>query len=122
MFAEAVDFPGSKTISMPFFLTRIIGETPVAFSPANGDTTTDKFPTFRWQLPQFTFAFTQRIEVFRLDAGFPTFVTSIGKISSEARSQRSFVRLSPGTYFWTISVVDDFGNISRSKEATFTIQ
>jgi len=34
----------------------------------------------------------------------------------------SGLTLLPGNYIWTISVVDDFGNYSRSKEASFVVQ
>ncbi|MFQ5631769.1 MAG: hypothetical protein ACE5I1_23600, partial [bacterium] len=117
----ARDFPGVAIMSEPFFLARIISEVPQAFSPTDGAVASDA-PLFRWQLPQIAFSFTQRIEVFRLDAGFPALVTAISNIKPDIRSLPYIGRLSAGTYFWTIKIIDDFGNSSRSKEATFQVQ
>jgi hypothetical protein len=115
------DFPGAVVSSEPFFLARIISEEPEILSPTNNETT-GSAPVFRWQVPPVAFAFTQRIEIFRLDAGFPAFVTAIGNIKPEVRSLPYLGRLSAGVYFWTIRLIDDFGNSSRSKEATFQVR
>ncbi|MFQ5628083.1 MAG: hypothetical protein ACE5I1_04920, partial [bacterium] len=117
----AHDFPGVAITSEPFFLARVISEVPEAFSPTDGVVASDA-PVFRWQLPQIEFSFTQRIEVFRFDAGFPVTVTTISNIKPDVRSLPYIGRLSTGTHFWTITIIDDFGNSSRSKEATFQVQ
>lgn len=122
VFLDITDAPGAQIRSAPFFLARIVTDIPVALSPANAQVIHDNSPTFRWQLPSLSFSFSQRLEIFRLDAGFPAFVTAISRIGSDIRNLTFIGRLSSGTYFWTIAVIDDFGNSSRSKEATFQIQ
>ena len=79
------DFPGANVTSPPFFLARIIFDEPQATAPIDGQTTGNA-PTFRWQVPNLPFSYTQRLEVFRFDAGFPTLVTAIGNIQSEVKS------------------------------------
>jgi hypothetical protein len=118
----AEDFPGEATTSAPFFLARVIAEVPETVSPANDSTLAIDAPTFVWQTPPVAFSHTFRVEVFRLDAGFPTFVTAIGNIAAGATGIRYVGRLSSGTYYWTVKIIDNFGNSSRSKEATFRVQ
>jgi hypothetical protein len=118
----AEDFPGKETASSPFFLTRVIAEVPEAISPANSEMLTTDAPTFRWQTPATPFGHTFRVEVFRLDAGFPTFIAAIGNIAAGTMSIKYVGRLSSGTYYWTVKIIDAFGNSSRSKEAAFQIQ
>lgn len=118
----AEDFPGEQTTSDSFFLARVIQEVPQAIAPANGETVTAPAPTFRWQLAPIPFRHTLRLEVFRLDAGFPAFVTAIGNIAAGTTSVTYPGRLSSGPYYWTVKLIDDFGNSSRSKEASFQVQ
>lgn len=118
----AEDFPGEQVTSGPFYLARVISEVPQATAPTNGEVITLDAPTFRWQLASIPFDHTLRVEVFRLDAGFPTFITAIGNIAAGTTSVKYPGRLATGTYYWTVKLIDDFGNSSRSKEATFQVQ
>ncbi len=116
------DFPGEQTTSETFFLTRVIAEVPQAVSPTDGITLQIDSPTFIWQLAPIPFNHTLRVEVFRLVAGFPTFIAAIGNIAAASTSVKYPGRLASGNYYWTVKLIDDFGNSSRSKEATFQIQ
>ncbi len=118
----AEDFPGEAATSEPFFLARVIAEVPQTVSPDNGEAITDPSPRFVWQTPAIQFNHTFRVEVFRIDAGFPTFIAAIGNIEAGTASVTYVGRLSTGTYFWTVKIIDDFGNSSRSKEATFQVE
>lgn len=118
----AEDFPGKATASTPFFLARVIADVPQTVSPANGEVITISAPRFVWQTPAVQFNHTFRVEVFRIDAGFPTFIAAIGNIDEGTTSVTYVGRLSSGTYYWTVKIIDDFGNSSRSKEATFQVQ
>ena len=115
------DIPGAEVISQPFFLTRLISEEAETIEPINGNVALSA-PTFRWQLPNIAFSYTQRLEIYRLDAGFPTLVTAISNIQSDVKSLPYLGRLSAGSYFWTLRIIDDFGNSSRSKEASFVVE
>ncbi len=122
------DVFGAVGISMPFYVTRIIENTATPASPisGNGDTT-NSTPLFQWTPPGVTFNYTYMVQCSQVDAGTETLVWSLGNISSTTLQQRlpgdgsGFV-LVPGNYVWSITIVDNFGNTSRSKEAAFVVQ
>jgi hypothetical protein len=118
----AEDFPGERATSEAFFLTRVIAEVPLAVSPADGVNLQIDSPTFIWQLAPIPFNHTLRVDVFRLVAGFPTFIAAIGNIAAGSASVKYPGRLASANYYWTVKLIDDFGNSSRSKEATFSVQ
>jgi len=104
------------------YLARIILDTPVAASPQGLQTFVPP-DTLRWQPLFLPFDFTYAVEVVRVDVGIPTVVWSRGGIATSD----TFTVIPPaaglvtGTYFWTVAVVDEFGNRSRSKEASFRV-
>lgn len=119
MHLVAEDFPGARVTSDAFFLARIISQVPVALSPAHGDTIRTAAPILLWQVQGVEFPHKIRVEVFALDAGFPRFITSVSNIAPGTTNIKYPGRLSTGNYFWTITIIDNFGNTSRSKEAFF---
>jgi len=62
------------------------------------------------------------VDVVREETNIQVSVESHENIPSLQTSIRVANPLTPGDYFWTVSVVDAFGNRSRSKEAGFRIQ
>jgi len=118
----AEDGAGEKSPAQAFQLARLINEEPEPTYPSNGET----FPrnndrNLRWQLPVIAFDHSVRIEVYRLDAGFPFLVSTLN-LRSGANSLPYPGSLTSGTYYWTVKIIDGFGNSSRSKEATFQVQ
>ncbi len=119
----AEDGAGEKAASQAFQLARLITEEPQPVYPINGEV----FPrsnnerNLRWQLPAIAFDHSVRVEVYRLDAGFPVLILTanlrVGAVSLPYPGS-----LTSGTYYWTVKVLDGFGNSSRSKEATFQVQ
>jgi len=120
----------SKAISnsAPFTVTRIIenGATPTSPTSLNNDTT-GSTPLLMWSPPAVTFIYTYALSISRVDAGTETVVwTSSGVNLFNEQFQfpgdGSAQTLPSGDYVWTISVVDEFGNYCRSKEASFVVK
>ena len=121
IFLNALDRPGFKSSSQPESLARIIEKTPLTNSPNQGETLNDATPLLEWLSTDLLFDFKYRVEVVRVDFGLNTPVWSQPDIDKTNTSIAVSDSLVPGVYFWTVSVVDRFGNWSRSKEAPFRI-
>lgn len=118
---KAADRVGFENSSQPKFLARIIEQIPIFESPV-GDTLEVSKPLLKWRSMNVPFNFNYKVEVFRVDQGILNVVDSLTNIDQSTISVRVTETLPPGTYFWTVSVVDEFGNWSRSKEASFFIK
>jgi hypothetical protein len=118
----AEDLPGEWVVSAAFYLARIISEEPQPLAPANGEIILTHTPVLRWQLPAIPFEHVLRVEVFRLDAGFPVLILTVPNLQAGTTSLPYPGSLTSGSYFWTVQIVDSYGNISRSKEASFQVQ
>lgn len=112
----------------PFYVTRVIENTatPIYPSSLNSDTT-DTAPEFRWLPPDVTFTYTYTINLSRVDGGIPVSVWSVDSIDSFYEqffypTDGSAPALTAGSYAWSVSVVDEFGNYARSKESSFIVQ
>ncbi len=116
----ARDKPGGTAAGMGFQITRIIQDAPVPIFPTALDTSAAS-PEFIWARPSLPFLYAYKLELFRLDLGLPSLIWSLSNISATVTQYRYPDRLSAGLFFWTISVVDEFGNLSRSKEASFLV-
>lgn len=117
----AEDGHGATNISDPFMVTRIIEN---AAAPITQDTTTGT-PLLKWKPPAVSFNYTSTITVAR--RGTETTVWKYSGLLSffeelQYPTDGSVAPLSAGNYFWTISIVDDFGNTSRSQESYFTVK
>jgi hypothetical protein len=109
--------------SSPFFVSRIIEEEPKPLFPvsiSSVDTTTVA-PEFQWNELKANFTFSYTLTLARVDdGGNKTVVWTKSKIPSFLLSfQYDDTPLQQGNYSWAISIVDDYGNYSTSKEATF---
>lgn len=118
-FAE--DKAGYKNSSQPVQLAQIIYETPVAISPA-GLQTVAPTPQLTWQAMNAEFLSSYRVEINRTDIPIPTQVWSQENIAATDTTIVVSDSLETGKYYWTVAIVDEFGNCSRSKEAPFQIQ
>jgi hypothetical protein len=122
------DRSNARGISSPFTITRIIenGATPTSPAPLNNDTTSST-PLLMWTPPAVTFRYTCTLSIAHVDAGTESVVwTYNGLDFSNEQIQypgdSNGQPLQPGNYVWTISVVDEFGNYCRSKEAAFVVK
>lgn len=122
------DREGAVGSSAPFHVTRIIEDAPTPTYPTsiNNDTTGPQ-PILKWTSPNLTFSYSYTVEIARVDAGAETNLWTRTAVSS-LLSQIQFTvdnngkSLAPGDYVWRVSVVDDFGNSSRSKGANFAVK
>lgn len=124
----AADLSKARGVGDPFYVTRVIesGATPLYPSLFNSDTT-GATPLLRWSPPTAAFDYTYTLAISRIDGGIQSLVwTYSGLISFYEELQfpgdSSGRRLDPGDYVWTVTVVDEFGNLNRSKESFFVVR
>jgi hypothetical protein len=124
----ARDTKNAIGISNDFFVTRVIENTatPIYPSSFNNDTT-GAAPVFKWLPPDVTFNFSYSLFLSRVDGGVLTQIWSTSGINSffeeyAYTTTGSGSALTAGNYSWSVSVVDDFGNVARSKESSFVIK
>lgn len=115
------DAVGFVTSSEPKTIVRVIDKTPLAEEPQGLESVNDGRPNLLWEDAVLPFAFSYRIDIVRDQANVQTVVETITDIPSGTTSYQLETPLASGTYFWTVSVVDTFGNRSRSKEAGFVV-
>ena len=116
------DANGAVVFSEEKFITRIIDPTPRTISPLGN--TTIPFE-FTWQaIEEFLtpYPFTFSIEIFlNVNIALPP-EDVIENISASQTSIHYNGSLPPGSYFWVLYIVDEFGNRSRSIPTELTIQ
>lgn len=104
-------------------LARIIEETPVTASPQGLALVAEPRPVLSWEPAALPFPFTYRVDVVRVvEANLQTVVQTVEGLGPETTTLQVPEALPRGTYYWTLSVVDAFGNRSRSKEAGFQVE
>lgn len=122
------DFHGAIGLGSPFYVTRVIENTASPSYPTSSNNdTTNSTPLFQWLPPGVTFNYTYTLECLVVNAGTETLVWTLTNINSTVLQQQfpgdaSGLTLSSGNYVWSVTVVDDFGNSSRSKEAAFVVR
>jgi len=116
----ARDVPGALAEEPGLTLTRIIEESARPVSPAAGDSTTPS-PLLQWSPAAVTFFHTLTLEIVRQDAGTQTVIWSQSLVDASLQEFQYSGSLTPGSYFWTVAVVDEFGNMCRSKPSSFLV-
>ena len=119
---RAKDRSGAINESTPTSLIRVLQETPLAQEPQGLVLLTDPQPKFSWAPIVLNFPFTYRVDIVRVDQNIQNTVQSIEGIAPPQTTLEVSEPLLPGEYFWTVSIVDEFNNRSRSREAGFRIQ
>ena len=111
-------------ISTPFFITQIIENTSTPLSPSSFESVNHDSLIFKWKPPDVTFNYTSTVTIYR--AGTDDVLSVFPGITSnnEQYPEIGSVVSIPidGNCFWTVTIVDEFGNYSRSKESYFTVQ
>ena len=118
----AVDRLGKQPEPQKLILFRIIDQAPEILSPkdrANADSTR---PLLRWNPFNAAFAFSYSARVEKIVAGIPALAWEKSRIESTLASVRVDKVLTKGEYRWTVSVMDDFGNVSTSAPAAFLVR
>jgi hypothetical protein len=126
------DFHTAVNYSVPFYISRVIEDAATPTYPAMNTTTavkdtTGPTPLLKWSPPDVTFNYTYSLTISRTTSGVRNDVWSYSQLSSinnefQFLGDNSGKTLDSGEYVWTISIVDDFGNYSRSKEASFVVK
>jgi len=125
---KCTDRYGAVGTGVPFYITRIIENTATPSYPiSQNNDTTGPTPLFKWLPPGVTFDYTYTLECLQVNAGTETLVWTLASINSTILQQQfpgdgSGLSLASGNYVWSISVVDNFGNSSRSKETAFVVR
>ncbi len=117
----AIDHENGAGQSSGFYVTRIIESEPSPTHPTFDTTLTTHFPTFDWNPAVVSFDYTYQLQVVSLAGGTQTLVWSQGGFSSSITDFNFPDSLAGGDYYWTVALVDQFGNSSRSKEASFIV-
>ena len=115
------DRAGVVTASEARQIARLIMPTPVALTPTSLALLSDPSPVFTWEPLRMAFPYAYRLDIVRVDENIQTVVETIENLPPDTESIRAPDPLAAGEYFWTISIVDEFGNRSRSREAGFRI-
>lgn len=111
----------SLTSTDEAFLFRVIGTVPQAISPSGGISVNPR-PEFSWIPLEEPFSFTYSLSIFHVStSGFVSEVLTDDELPMDSSTHTLTDSLPPYTYYWTISIVDNLGNVSRSKEAAFTV-
>jgi hypothetical protein len=120
-FVRARDKNNAIGISSPGYAPRIIENEATPIYPALLDTAAAS-PEFSWTPPTATFPYTYTITVVRIDAGTQTVIWTQPGIGSYLRAFQYADVLQAGNYFWTIAIVDEYGDIAQSKQSSFVVK
>ena len=115
------DRSGRLNASPTATIHRVIDQTPLALDPIDLEVISIPELTFVWEPVQLPYPFTFRIDVVRVDDNLRNMYLTRSGIPSDSLSLTIPSPQLAGEYFWTVSVVDGFGNRSRSREAGFLI-
>ena len=118
----ATDRNGVQSEMQKKQIVRIIDEIASPISPVGLERITEQRPELTWQSATPPFKFTCRLDLFRNDSGITTSVWTQSGIAGDLRNIQVANPLTTGRYIWTVAIVDEFGNWSRSKEAAFEVQ
>ena len=120
LYVFAKDRNNTITSSPAFQAIRVIQQEALPTYPQNGDTVTVPFE-MRWTAPSVSFNFSYSLRVVRVVSGDQILVSTPPPFLPGILAYQYTGTLPSGNYFWTISIVDEFGNWSRSKESYFVI-
>ena len=126
------DRRNAVNLSTSFYVSRIIENTAIPTYPTTNpltqiQDTTGITPIFQWTPPDVTFNYSYTLLLSRVESEIRTVVWTYSQLNSsdvhvQYPGNNSSDTLTAGEYVWTISVVDDFGNYSNSKEASFIVR
>lgn len=118
---SVTDDAGITTKSDKSFLTRVIEATPVLNQPQNLQTVPPDSIHFTWEKVRLPYWFSHTLEIFQINQGFLTKTTEINNIASIEIDTTIENTFPPGDYVWILTIIDEFGNTSSSKEGTFHV-
>ncbi len=119
------DVHNAVNFSDAFFVTRVIEQTALPIL-SNTDSLKTSFG-LKWSPPDVTFNYSYTVTLSQISGVVPSIIRTYSGINSlnEALSypyDGNDAPLQQGNYIWSVTIVDDFGNYSRSKESAFTVK
>ncbi len=124
LFIVSTDDSGAVSSGSPFNITRVIENAAVPQSPTNNEVLKQDSLFFSWSEPDVTFNFTYTVNVSIVSGTTYSVWTKSGLNATDQPLQfptDGSIQLSSGNYVWSVFIVDEFGNSSRSKEYPFSI-
>lgn len=121
LYLGAYDRTGDTVYTTALQLVRVIDAVPIAQEPRGLVAVDTTRPLLRWESLTLPFTFTYRIDLVRREADLDIPILTLEGLTASLDSIRVPQPLASGVYYWTVSVVDRFGNRSRSKEAGFQV-
>lgn len=119
------DGEGFTTMDTTFHIVRVIDFAPRTVSPSSDSLATPNPGFFlHWESFNAFYNFTYSIEIFHMSETFvPTRVLSDSLLQFDQTSYQVNRMLTEeaGFFLWNVSVVDEFGNRARSREARFRV-
>lgn len=119
------DMAGFSCLDTTFTIVRVIEDFPQTYAPAADSLITqDQDLVLEWLSYNAFFNFTYAVEIIHMSESYvPTKVYEDSLISSETYTHEVTAELTtdPSFFLWTVTVVDEFGNRARSREAKFRI-
>jgi hypothetical protein len=123
LFIEARDRSGAVARGTDTHVVRIVEAIPVTTYPRTlSDIVSVPF-TLDWEPLSLPYAFTWRIELFFVPS--PGLEQPLAPVTGIPSSQTELTVTTPlpeGNYAWRVSAVDEFGNLARSREASFRLE
>jgi hypothetical protein len=115
---EVRDAADSTYVLDPVYLYRFIEEVPLVIEPDSQDVVTP-YVVLKWQRAAAGYPYQCRAAITSNLTGIELWASDL--MSSTADSAVVTDSLANGDYFWTVTIIDDFANTSRSKEGFFTV-
>ena len=121
VFFRVLDKEGAEGDQEEVRVSRIISDLPVQLFPAGGLDTVATDTNFVWNRFDLGYWVTYYAEVVRIEGGGPSSVVASFEIDrpEDTTFRLNHSLLAPGDYYWTVEVLDAFGNSSRASEELF---
>ncbi|KPJ73482.1 hypothetical protein AMJ52_03635 [candidate division TA06 bacterium DG_78] len=121
IFFKIIDKDNTAVRSSPYYISRIIYQSPDVIFPSGGLDVLIADTTFIWHKYDYGFYVHYHGEIVRIIGGGPAGVASEFDVfaQNDTTYNVSVSILDPGEYYWTLEVIDSFGNSARSKEERF---
>jgi hypothetical protein len=111
-------------VSDQFYVSRLIEAEATPVLPANGDSMSASVK-FQWNSPNVTFNYIYSLKLARLQG---TGVNQIvvwrytNDFLGSTTQSYTYPNLQSGNYSWAVAVVDEYGNVSQSKDSYFIVR
>jgi len=116
-----LDQVGNLSESENLFLPRIIEQIPALLYPTELASVGESPLSFTWEALYPGFPFTQKIEIYQINAGVYNKIYEFTDLPNDAAEFTFEGHFDQGDYFWVLYMIDEFGDSCRSKEGAFRV-